>query len=285
MNSREIFERAKQEGYAIGAFNAANLETLKAIAQAAGALKAPVIAESSHGETEFIEAANLVDVVRNLSEEFGVPMLINLDHSPSVEAAEEGIAAGYDLIHINASKLPYEENVAATKRIAEEAHAKGLLCEAELTPIGGTSAIHKEKAEEAVAQEKLTDPDQAEDFVGRTGIDTLAVSIGNVHGVYASEKHLDLDLLAQLRERLSCFFSLHGGSTISEDQVRNAIKIGKIVKVNVNTELRLAYRKTLEETLKASDEVAIYKIMPPVIEAVQKIIESKITLFGSAGKA
>src|SRR3990170_3078870 len=261
MNSREIFERARQEGYAVGAFNAANLETLKAIAQAAGAQKAPVIAESSHGETEFIEAANLVDVVRNLSEEFSVPMLIN------------------------ASKLPYEENVAATKKIAEEAHAKGLLCEAELTPIGGTSAVHEEKAEDVVAQEKMTDPDQAEDFVGRTGIDTLAVSIGNVHGVYASEKHLDLDLLAKLRERLSCFFSLHGGSTISEEQVRNAIKIGKIVKVNVNTELRIAYRKTLEETLKSSDEVAIYKIMPPVIAAVQKIIEAKITLFGSAGKA
>jgi fructose-bisphosphate aldolase class II len=285
MTSKELFQKAQDEGYAIGAFNAANLETLKAIAQAAGALKAPVIAESSHGETEFIEAANLVDVVRNLSQEFGVPMLINLDHSPSVEAAEEGIAAGYDLIHINASKLPYEENVAATTKVAGEAHAKGLLCEAELTPIGGTSAVHAEKAEEAVAQEKLTDPDQAEDFVKRTGIDTLAVSIGNVHGVYSSEKHLDLDLLAKLRARLSCFFSLHGGSTISEEQVRNAIKIGKIVKVNVNTELRLAYRKTLEETLKASDEVAIYKIMPPVIAAVQKIIEAKITLFGSAGKA
>src|SRR3989337_2419958 len=128
MTSKEIFERAQQEGYAVGAFN----------------------------------AANLVDVVRNLSAEFGVPMLINLDHSPSVEAAEAGIAAGYDLIHINASKLPYEENIAATKKIADEAHAKGLLCEAELTPIGGTSAVHEEKAEEAVAQEKLTDPDQAE---------------------------------------------------------------------------------------------------------------------------
>ncbi|OGC38074.1 hypothetical protein A2155_01040 [candidate division WWE3 bacterium RBG_16_52_45] len=285
MTSKELFQKAHDEGYAIGAFNAANIETLKAIAQSAGALKAPVIAESSYGETEFIGAANLVDVVRNLSAEFGVPMLINLDHSPSVEAAEAGIAAGYDLIHINASKLPYEENIAATKKIADEAHAKGLLCEAELTPIGGTSAVHEEKAEEAVAQEKLTDPDQAEDFVGRTGIDTLAVSIGNVHGVYASEKHLDLDLLAKLRARLSCFFSLHGGSTISEDQVRNAIKIGKIIKVNVNTELRLAYRKTLEETLKASDEVAIYKIMPPVIEAVQEVVEKKIKLFGSVGKA
>ncbi len=285
INSREIFEKAQNEGYAIGAFNAANLETLKAIAQAAGSLRAPVIAESSHGETKFIGARNLVAVVRNLSQEFGVPILINLDHSPSVEAAKAGIAAGYDLIHINASKLPYEENVAATAEVVKEAHARGLLVEAELTPIGGTSAPHAEKAEEAVAKEELTDPDQAEDFVKRTEIDTLAVSIGNVHGIYSSEKRLDLGLLAKLRERLSCFFSLHGGSTISEEQVRNAIRVGKIVKVNVNTELRMAYRKTLEETLKATDEVAIYKIMPPVIAAVQEVIERKIKLFGSEGKA
>lgn len=285
MSSRELLECAQKEGYAIGAFNAANIETLKAIAQAAGVLKAPVIAESSHGETEFIGAKNLVDVVANLREEFGIPFLVNLDHSPSLEAARKGIAAGYDLIHINASKLPYEENVKVATQVVQEAHAKDLLVEAELTPIAGTSALHEEKAEEVVAQEVFTDPDQAEDFVKRTGIDTLAVAIGNVHGVYASEKHLDLDLLARLRERLSCFFSLHGGSTISEDQVRNAIKIGKIVKVNVNTELRLTYRKTLEETLKATDEAAIYKIMPPVIEAVQRVIESKIRLFGSAGKA
>src|SRR4030067_1173425 len=160
MTSKELFQKAHDEGYAIGAFNAANIETLKAIAQSAGALKAPVIAESSYGETELIGAANLVDVVRNLSAEFGVPMLINLDHSPSVAAAEEGIAAGYDLIHINASKLPYEENVTATKKIAEEAHAKGLLCEAELTPIGGTSAGHEGKGEEAGAPEKRTNPDR-----------------------------------------------------------------------------------------------------------------------------
>jgi len=286
MNSKEILEKAQAEGYAVGAFNAANLETLKAIAGAAGKLKAPVIAESSQGETEFIEAKNLVAVVKNLREEFGVPILINLDHSPSLESARAGIAAGYELIHINASKLPYEENVAVTTKVAQEAHAKGLLCEAELTSIAGTSAPHPgERAEDVVAKEALTDPDQAEDFVKRTGIDTLAVSIGNVHGVYKTAKKLDLELLGRLRSRLSCFFSLHGGSTISEDQVRNAIKIGKIVKVNVNTELRLAFRKTLEETLKASDEVAIYKIMPPVIAAVQRVIEGKITLFGSAGKA
>ncbi len=286
MTSKELLECAQKEGYAIGAFNAANIETLKAIAQAAAAQKAPVIVESSAGETEFIGAENLVSLVKNFRKEFGVPILVNLDHSPTLESARAGIAAGYELIHINASKLPYEENVKVTKTVAEEAHAKGLLVEAELTPIEGTSAVHSEqKAEAVAAQEKYTDPDQAEDFVKRTGIDTLAVAIGNVHGVYASEKKLDLGLLGKLRSRLSCFFSLHGGSTISEEQVRNAIKIGKIVKVNVNTELRVAFKETLEEVLKGTEEVAVYKFMPQVISAVQKIVEGKIKLFGSSGKA
>ncbi len=286
MTSREILEQAQRQGYAIGAFNAANIETLKAIAGAAGNLRAPVIAESSQGETEFIGAKNLVALVKNLREEVGAPILINLDHSPSLESARQGIAAGYELIHINASKLPYEENVKVTKTVVEEAHAQGLLVEAELTSIAGTSALHPgEKAEDVVAKETLTDPGRAEDFVGRTGIDTLAVSIGNVHGVYETAKKLDFALLKTLRERLGCFFSLHGGSAISADQIRKAIEVGKIVKINVNTELRVAFKETLEKTLKGTKEVAVYKFMPQVIAAVQKVIEGKIELFGSAGKA
>jgi len=286
MTAKEALTKAQKEGYAIGAFNAANIETLKAIVGAADKLRAPVIVESSHGETEFIGAENLVDLVKNYREETGLPIFINLDHAPSVEAAEEGIAAGFEMIHINASKLPYEENVAATKKVAEEAHAKGLLCEAELTPIEGSSAPHmQETIEEEQAKSKYTDPEQAQDFVSRTGIDTLAVSIGNVHGVYKTAPKLDLELLKRLTAELPCFFSLHGGSGIPDDQVRGAIGTGDIVKVNVNSEMRIAYRETLEKVLGKSDEVAIYKIMPDVIAAVQEVVEKKITLFGSAGKA
>ncbi|NIT03607.1 ketose-bisphosphate aldolase [Candidatus Saccharibacteria bacterium] len=286
MAAKDVLTKAQDEVYSIGAFNAANIETLKAIVGAAAKLRAPIIVESSHGETEFIGAANLVDLVKNYREETGVPIFINLDHAPSVEAAEEGIEAGYELIHINASKLPYEENVAATKKVAEEAHAKGLLVEAELTFIEGSSAPHlQEKIEEEQAKSKYTDPEQAKDFVSRTGIDTLAVSIGNVHGVYKTAPKLDLELLRTLRQTLPCFFSLHGGSGIPDDQVRGAIKTGRIVKVNVNSEMRIAYRETLEKVLKKTDEVAIYKIMPDVIAAVQEVVERKIKLFGSEGKA
>lgn len=286
MKPREVLEKAQKEGYAVGAFNAANIETLKAIVAAGEKLKAPIIVESSHGETKFIGAKNLVDLVENYREETGLPIFVNLDHAPSVEAAREGIEAGYELIHINASKLSYEENVKATKTVADEAHTKNLLVEAELTFIEGSSAPHMQEAiEEEQAKSQYTDPDQAGDFVKRTGIDTLAVSVGNVHGVYKTAPKLDMELLGKLRKRLPCFFSLHGGSGIPDDQIKEAIKVGRIVKINVNSDLRIAYRETLEKVLDKTDEVAIYKIMPDVIAAVQEVVEKKITLFASAGKA
>lgn len=270
----------------MGAFNVANVETLKSVVGAAAGLKAPIIVESSHGETEFLGPENLVDLVVNFRQESQLPIFINLDHAPTVEAAQEGIAAGYEMIHINASGLPYEENVAATKKVVDEAHRKELLVEAELTPIVGTSAPHlQEPVEEEQAKSRYTDPEQAKDFVERTGVDTLAVSIGNVHGIYQTMPKLDLALLGRLRERLNCFFSLHGGSGIPADQIQGAIKVGRIVKINVNSELRIAYRNALEQQLKETDEVAVYKFMPQVIEAVQKVIEEKINLFGAAGKA
>ena len=285
MHPKNILEQAQNEGWALGAFNVSNVETLKAVVGAANNLRAPVIVESSHGETEFLGPENLVDLVANFRQETGLPIFVNLDHAPTVAAAEEGIAAGYEMIHINASGLPYEENVAAAKKVADEAHARQLLVEAELTPIMGTSAPHLLETPEEEQGGIFTDPEQAKDFVERTGVDTLAVSIGNVHGIYRTMKKLDIDLLAKLRSRLSCFFSLHGGSGIPEGEIKAAISTGKIVKINVNSELRIAYRQALEEQLKATDEVAVYKFMPKVIEAVQKIVEDKISLFGSAGKA
>ncbi len=283
---RKILKKAQEKGYAIGAFNTANLETLKAIEAAVEGLKAPAIVESSHGETKFIGGENLVDLVKNFREKSHLPVFINLDHAPTLEVAREGMAAGYELIHINASNLPYEENIKVTAQVAKEAHRKGLLVEAELTPIVGTSAPHmQERVEEEQAKSRYTDPDQAADFVAKTKIDTLAVAVGNIHGVYKTAPKLDLDLLGILRDRLPCFFSLHGGSGIPDDQIRKAIKIGKIVKINVNSEMRIAYRETLEKVLKKSEEVAIYKIMPDVIEAVRKVVEKKIKLFGCASKA
>lgn len=283
--AREVLERAQKEGWAIGAFNAANIETLKAIVGAANKLRAPVIVESSVGETDFFGPKNLVDVVCNFREEFNLPIFINLDHSTSESKVLLGIEAGYEMLHFDGSGLSYMQNLKATKRIVHEAHKKGLLVEAEIDRIGGSSRPHDEDVKKAQGEGMYTDPDRAAEFVKETGVDTFAAFFGNVHGVYKDAKKLDFKLLERISRVVPCFLSMHGGSGITDEATRKAIKIGKIVKVNINTELRVAFRDALEKMIADSQEVAVYKMMPPVIEAVQKVVEHKIRVFGSVGKA
>lgn len=277
--------KAEKEGFALGAFNAANLETIKAIVVAAERLSSPVIIESSPGETDFIEPENLVSLVENYRRQTGLPLFINLDHAKSVAAAKKGIAAGYEMIHFDGSELPFEENVAETKVVVTAAHRKKLLVEAEVGKIGGESAPHlQENVKTAQAEAAYTDPAQAADFVRATGTDIFAAFFGNVHGVYRQPPELDFELLIKIRSAVPAFLSLHGGSGIRGEDIRRAIKVGEIVKINVNTELRMAYRRTLESQLKKSPEVAIYKLMEPVIYQIQAVVEAKIRIFGSEGK-
>lgn len=285
---RNWFEKARKKGFAIGAFNAANIETFKAIVQAAQNLKSPVIVESSSGETAYIDGENLVDLVDNARKETGLPIFLNLDHAHDLPSIKKLIQAGYDLIHYDGSELPIKANMRNTKKVVGWAHQarRGILVEAEIDHITGSSVPRLDKSVASV--QKLgtyTDPETAAYFVRMTGVDTLAAFVGNVHGAYKEPKTLDLDRLHQISQKTRCFLSLHGGSTIPAGAIKTAIKVGGIVKVNVNTELRMAFRETLEKTLKRSDEVAVYKLMPPVIFAVQKVVEKKMKLFGSAGRA
>ncbi len=284
MTAQDWLNRAKEEHFAIGAFNAANIETIKAIVEAAKNLKAPVIIEASHGEVEYLGGQNFVDLVRNAQRETGLPIFTNLDHSPSLTAAKQGLAWGFDLVHFNGSTLSYDENLSQTKTFVIEAHAKNVLVEAELDTLPGGSSFHTVTAEEELKQTKLTDPDQAASFSENTLTDILAASFGSVHGFYQTPKHIDLTRLRDIRAKTSCFLSLHGGSGMPDEQVKEAIQIG-IVKINVNSELRLAFRTTLERILVENKELAVYKIMPPVIDAIREVVETKIKLFGSAGKA
>lgn len=277
-------KKARDEGFAIGAFNAANIETFKAIVAAALEKSSPVIIEASHGEVEFVGGENLADLVKNAREETGLPIFINLDHAPTVEDALEGLSWGFEMIHYNGSKLPLEENIENTKTVVKAVEGKGVV-EAEINPIVGASVAHMmETAEEAQKLGRYTDPKEAEKFVRETGIDILASFVGNLHGVYKTAPVIDIERLKEIAGRVECYLSLHGGSGIPDDQVKMAIESG-VVKVNVNSEMRIAYRETLEEVLKKNSEVAIYKIMPEVIVAVQAVVEKKIELFGSKGRA
>jgi len=279
MNTLEILTKAKNEGWALGAFNAGNLEIAKAIVQAAQSQQAPVIMETSAGEAEHFGLKNFLSLVENYRQELGLTILTNLDHGPGLEECQKAIEVGYSLVHFDGSPLPYEENIKITKVLVEQAHQKGVLIEAELDKILGDSKNYSELPESIQASGEYTDPQKAVDFVAQTGCDILAVFIGNLHGTYRQPPRLDLERLRLIAEKVPCFLSLHGGSGLLEEDVKKAIQVGRIVKVNVNTELRLAYRNTLENVLRGSDEVAVYKIMPPVIAAIQKVVEEKIQLF------
>ena len=286
MEAVEWLRRAKKEKFALGAFNVGNLETFKAVAQAAADKKSPVIIESSPGETSWMGADNIVDLAKNFSQDFGVPILVNLDHAKSLDECLEGIDAGYDLIHFDGSELSLEENVRIARQVVKIAHQKGLVVEGELDHITGSSEVHQGSAASEIAQELLTDPDEAAQFVKDAGINIFAAFIGNVHGVFSQGgENLRLDILEKLAALWpEIFFSLHGGSGIADGQVRQAIQRG-IVKVNVNTELRRAFKDNLGRALRDNpEEYALYKLGGSAMEAVQKVVERKIEVFGSAGK-
>lgn len=286
MTAKVWLERAKKEKFAIGAFNVGNLETFKAIVLAAFNKKSPIIIETSPGETDWLGEDNIVDLAKNYSQDYGVPILINLDHAGSLAECVLAIEAGFDLIHFDGSKLPLEENIKIAKEVVELAHQKGILVEGEMDHIQGSSEIHQGSAESEIKDIPMTDPLKAVEFVKATGIDILAAFFGNVHGVFEQGgENLDLEVLKSLAERLpETYFSLHGGSGIPENQVKESIGNG-IVKVNINTEMRQAFRKEMMEVLANNpDEIAMYKIEKPVVESIQKVVEIKIEGFGSGGK-
>lgn len=278
----EIFQKAQKEKFALGAFNACNLETIRAITQVADKLSVPVIVEMSPGESEFMGMEIAASVLHTWKENLRVPLFINLDHGRSPAKVRDAIDLGFDLVHFDGSDLPFEGNIKLTRELVEYAHESGVLVEAEIDRIPETSIPHSETAVEIAKDFLMTDPTKAAEFVEKTGVDVLAVFIGNLHGVYTTAEKLDLERLEKLKEKLPCFLSLHGGSGILDNDIKKAIEVGGVVKINVNTELRVIYRKSLEEKLQKSDSVKMYEVMPEVIDAVQKVVEDKIRLFESA---
>jgi len=277
VTSKGILDKAKKDGYAVGAFNTSTLEATKAIIQAAAERKADIIIATSESEFNFLDPNIIYDQVNDLVKEFGVTAALHLDHGKSFDIVQKAIEAKYTSVHIDGSALPYEENLALTKKVVALAHSKGVSVEGELGHVSGGSEKHDEAI--SIDEKNLTDPDQAAEFVKETGIDSLAISIGNIHGVYATAPQLDFERLEKIAE-IGIPIVLHGGSGIPEDQIRKAISLG-VAKVNVNTELRMAYAGALREELAENpDEVVPYKILPEVIEDIEEVVKKKIKLFG-----
>ena len=288
-SARQAMARARSEHFAFGAFNMDNQETLRAVLQAAMNKKSPVLVEVSQGEVDSIGLDNVRDMVTNYKIKYGVEMYINLDHSPSVEAAKAGIDAGFEFVHIDVSQAQHDATedqiIEETKKVVEYAKFTGALVESEPHYFGGSSNLHTETIDYDEIKKTFSTPEGAQQFVQASGVDTFAAAIGNLHGQYPVPKQLDLDLLQQIRDVIDCNISLHGGSGTPGHYFVDAVKIG-VTKVNINSDMRVAYRKSLEEVLKNNpSEYAVIKLMDKVIEAVQVVVEEKIDMFNSAGKA
>lgn len=286
---RAVMARARKEHFALGAFNLDNQETLIAASRAAAKKKAPIIVQVSKGEADAIGLDNVRDMVDNYKEQYGAEMYLNLDHSPSVADAIAGIEAGFEFIHIDVSQAKKDaseaEIIEETKKVVRYAKLTGASVESEPHYFGGGSNLFTEKIDYEEIRKTFSTPEGARSFVEATGVDTFAAAVGNLHGKYPVPKMLDLELLARIRKAISCNISLHGGSGTPGHYFEDAVKIG-ISKVNINTDMRIAYRTTLEEVLaKNKTEFAVVKLMDEVIDAVQAVVEKKIDMFASAGKA
>ena len=289
VRARHLMQRSRSQGFAVGAFNIDNQETLIAICRAAQKLQAPVLVEVSDGEVKALGLENIRDMVDNYKTEYGIEMYINLDHSPSVEDCKRAIDAGFEFIHIDISQANHdateEEIVAKTKEVVDYAAFTGALVESEPHYFGGSSNLHTETIDYEEIKKTFTTPEGAQRFVEATGIDTFAAAVGNLHGKYPVPKELDLELLTRIREAIGCQISLHGGSGTPLHYFEEAAKIG-VSKININSDMRIAFRDTLEKVLREHpDEYAVVKLMPEVYQAVQVVVEEKINAFGSAGKA
>jgi len=289
VRARHLMQRSRSQKFAVGAFNIDNQETLIAVCKAAANLRSPVLVELSHGEVEAMGLENVRDMVDNYRDEYGIEMYINLDHSPTVEDCKRAIDEGYEFIHIDISQANHdasdEEIIAKTKEVVEYAKFTGALVESEPHYFGGSSNVHEEEIDYEEIKKTFSTPEGTKAFVEATGIDTFAAAVGNLHGKYPVPKVLDLELLRQIREAIDCQISLHGGSGTPLHFFEEAAKIG-VSKININSDMRYAFRTTLEKVLVDNPkEYAVVKLMPTVYEEVQKVVEEKIKGFGSAGKA
>jgi fructose-bisphosphate aldolase class II len=303
VTNKELLLPAKKGAYAVGAFNVQNLESLLAVAEAAVEEKSPVIVAVTPSAIKYGGLAYLSKIVRTAAESISVPMSLHLDHGEDFEIVSRCVEAGFTSVMIDGSFLKFEDNIAITKRVVDFAHSKGVSVEAELGRLAGV--------EEKTVEEKeavLTDPDAARDFVKRTGVDALAVAIGTSHGAYKfkGEPKLDFERLKSINEKVDAPLVLHGASSvpqwiiekaqkygaelagargIPEEHIRKAISLG-ITKINIDTDLRLAFTATVREVLANSPkEFDPRKILGPAKEAMKEVVRGKMRLFGSSGKA
>ena len=278
VNSNKILKKARESGYAVGGFNTSDLEITEAIIWAAEKLRAPVIVQTSQKAIGYAGLESIVCIITTLAKKAKIPVILHADHIKEIESIQKCIEAGYTSVMIDVSSKPYEENLETTSRVVKLARQKGdISVEAELGAVGG-------KEDYEVTKKFLTDPQKAKEFVEKTGINSLAVAIGNRHGVPIPEEKLEFDLLEKIKNTVSIPLVLHGASSTPPDDIKKAISLG-ISKINIDTDIRLAFKNSIKDFI--SNHPDVYdprEILSASREAIQKIVEAKIKIFGSATK-
>ena len=308
VTTKKMFEDAYKGGFAIGAFNVNNMEIIQGIVGAAKKLNAPVILQVSKGARAYANHTYLVKLVEAAIEETGLPIVLHLDHGPDFETCKSCIDGGFTSVMIDGSSLPYEENIAVTKKVVEYAHARGVVVEGEL----GTLAGVEDDVVVEHGSESYTKPEQVEDFVTRTGVDSLAIAIGTSHGAYkfkpGQKPQLRFDILEEVGKRLPGFpIVLHGASSVMPEYVEKINKFGgampdaigipedmlrqaasmAVCKINVDSDLRLAMTAAIREHLAENpSHFDPRQYLKPAREAIEEVVAHKIeTVLGCAGKA
>ncbi|MFD0712021.1 class II fructose-1,6-bisphosphate aldolase [Paenibacillus sp. GCM10027626] len=281
VSSTPLLQAARAGGYCVGAFNVHTLEMLQAVVEAADELRAPLIIQSTVGTVKHLGADYIAAAATVAANRSSVPIALHLDHCSDFDLIVKCIRAGYTSVMIDASHSPFDENVARTKQVVEVAKAAGVNTEAELGKVGGVEDDIVVEDQDAM----LADPEECAKFVELTGVDTLAPAIGTAHGIYKGEPNIDFARIEKIASLVTLPLVLHGGSGIPDEQVKRCVSLG-MAKMNVATELRIAFSDAIKNVFKANpDENDPRKYMVPAKKALFEMAAEKIRLIGAAGKA
>jgi fructose-bisphosphate aldolase, class II len=281
---RNVLREAQSNGVAIGHFNISDWILLKAVFASAQELDVPVIVGASEGERAFFGVPQIAALVKSLRDEQGFPIFLNADHTHSLDSAIAAAKAGFDSIVYDLSALPFEENVKQTKQAVEALKSINptILVEGEIGNIGTGSEIHESVPDRS---KELSTPEEAKQFVESTGVDVLAPAVGNSHGMLQAmvqgdvKKRLDLARIKEIKNASNSLLTLHGGSGTEDKDLSGAIEAGINI-IHINTELRIAWRRGLEETLaKKPREIVPYKILPAAEEPIRQVVRARLQLF------
>lgn len=281
VTGKDVLMHAHKNNYAVGAFNVNNMEIVQAIIEAAEETQSPVILQASQGGLKYAGVEYIAEMAKVAARNASVPVVIHLDHGTDFVQIMKCIRNGFTSVMIDGSKYDFESNINVTKKIVELAHAVDVSVEAELGKIGGTEDdVHVSEREAT-----FTDPDEAVEFVNKTGVDSLAIAVGTAHGPYKGEPKLDFDRIKVIKERLNMPLVLHGSSGVPEESIRKAVSLG-INKINIDTDIRMAFHRAVKKFIEENPDVYDpRKIIGPAKKEMKKVIAEKMKMFGSVGKA